>query len=71
MEFCPRLLPKKAFDLVEIARGSRVPVFRKRARMFGTPEIVPDGVVHVFSVRISKYHDICVSQTLLSLIRAN
>ena len=35
MEFCPRLLPKKAFDLVEIARGSRVPVFRKRAPRLG------------------------------------
>ena len=35
MEFCPRLPPKKAFDLVEIARGSRVPVFRKRAPRLG------------------------------------
>ena len=35
MEFCPRLLPKQAFDLVEIARGSRVPVFKKRAPRLG------------------------------------
>ena len=35
MGFCPRLLPKNAFDLVETTRGSLAPIFGKRAPRLG------------------------------------